>query len=70
MEQELLAWVGTQIVTWGGIAGGLSAIIAFAVKIIKPMRSRRQQERNELAEYRQGVKESIAALTSKIDELS
>lgn len=47
MEQELLQWLGDLIITWGGIAGGISAVIALGVKLLKPMRERKKQEREE-----------------------
>lgn len=70
MEQEVASWIVEQIVTWGGVAGGLSAIIALVIKLIKPIRERKKQEKAELAEYRKGVKASIVALGAKMNELS
>ena len=47
MEQELLQWLGDLIITWGGIAGGISAVTALGVKMTKPMRERKKRERDE-----------------------
>lgn len=70
LEQEIANWLGEQIVTWGTIAGGVSAIIALTVKLTKPIREHKKREKAELAEYRKSVKESIEALTEKMNELS
>lgn len=70
MEQDVAKWIGEQIVTWGGIAGGLSAIIALIVKLVKPIRERKKKEKLELSEYRKGVKEAVDTITTKMIELS
>lgn len=69
MEQELLQWLGDLIITWGGIAGGISAVTALGVKLTKPMRERKKTEREEQAVYRKSVKDSIDALNTKLDNL-
>lgn len=70
MEQELLQWLGDLIITWGGIAGGISAVIALGVKLSKPMRERKKQEREEQAAYRKSVKDGMDNLSLKITEMS
>lgn len=70
MEQEIATWIGEQVVTWGGIAGGISAIIALVVKLMKPIRDKKKREKEELAEYRKSVKEAIDSLATKMVELS
>ena len=69
MEQELLQWLGDLIITWGGIAGGISAVTALGVKFTKPVRERKKREREEQAAYRKSVKDSIDALNVKLDNL-
>lgn len=70
MEQEMTNWLMETILTWGSIAGAVSALIALVVKLFKPMRERKKQEKEELAAYRKGVKEAIDELTSKMSDLS
>lgn len=70
MEQELANWLTEQIVLWGGVAGGLSAIIALLFKVTKPFRERKKTEKEELAQYRKSVKESIDGIVEQMTELS
>lgn len=70
MEQELVHWIVEQVVTWGGVAGGVSAIIAVTVKVTKPFRDRRKKEKEDLITYRKEVKENIENLSNIVSELS
>lgn len=65
-----MTWIGEQIVTWGGICGSVSAIVALQVKLTKPVRIRKKKEKEELAEYRKGVRDSIDSLNTKVVEMS
>lgn len=47
MEQQLYAQLGDLIVKWGGVAAGLSAVIALCVKVTKPFRDRKKLEKEE-----------------------
>lgn len=70
MEQQLYAQLGDLIVKWGGVAAGLSAVIALCVKVTKPIRDRRKTEKEEQAEYRRGVRDSIDKINLSIGEMS
>ena len=45
-------------------------IIAIIVKVTKPFRDHKKQEKEELAEYRRGVRSSIDAINLKMAEMS